>query len=98
MKWRCVDASGNYVTGLDTIHSLGSIQVACNSFVVTDTDALVESTSGQSVLRVADGMFIYNWQTPKSNTPKCYVFAVRFDWDNNGTVDATIVADFKLTP
>jgi hypothetical protein len=67
---------------------------------VTGSDALVETTSGQSVLRYdsASNQFVFNWQTPKSPAPKCYVFVVRLDWDMNGTVDAVLTADFKLSP
>ena len=66
----------------------------CSRVEWNAADALEESTSGSSVLRYDEstGQFVFNWQTPKSNTTKCYVFVVRF------TDGSAHVADFMQRP
>ncbi len=94
IKWRCADAAGLPVSSLDVVASLGSQQVACTRIEWGGTDALEETTSGFSTLRydAGSGQYVFDWQTPKSNGTKCYVFVLRL---NDGSVH---VANFMLKP
>jgi hypothetical protein len=94
IKWRCSEADGTPVDSLNVVLSLGSQQVPCARIEWDGTDALEESTSGNSVLRydLGAGKYIFNWQTPQSNTPRCYVFVLRL---TDGSVHT---ANFMLRP
>jgi hypothetical protein len=94
IKWRCTDAAGQPVTSLNVVEALGSQQVSCSRIEWDGTDALEESTSGNSVLRydLGNGQYIFDWQTPKSSTTKCYVFVLRL---TDGSVHT---ANFMLRP
>ena len=94
IKWRCADAVGQPVTCIEIVAALGSQQMPCSRIEWDGTDALEASTSGNSVLRYdeGEGQFIFNWQTPKSNTTKCYVFVLRL------TDGGVHTANFMLRP
>ncbi len=94
LKWRCIGADGQPIGDLGIISALGSQQVPCSRIEYDGTDALEETASGNSTLRydAASGQYIFNWQTPKVNTTKCYVFVLRL------TDGSTHAANFMLKP
>lgn len=94
IKWRCTDQDGKPVKNLNVVASLGSQQVACARIEGDGSDQLEESTSGNSVLRydLGNGQYVFDWQTPKSSTTKCYVFVLRL---TDGSVHT---ANFMLRP
>lgn len=94
IKWRCLDQAGRPVKELNLVASLGSQQVPCAAIVWDGMDVLEEASAGQSVLRydLGSGQYIFDWQTPRSNVTKCYVFVARF-------IDGTAhTANFILRP
>jgi hypothetical protein len=79
IKWQLTNYSGGYFSDLATVSGLGYYKVECNNSYAYGGETLTESATGGTVLRydTTDNQFIYNWQTPKSPTPGCYVFVVR---------------------
>lgn len=94
IKWRCTDQAGKPVKSLNVVASLGSQQVACTAIDWDETDRLEESTSGNSMLRydLGNGQYVFDWQTPRSNVTRCYVFVLRL---TDGSVHT---ANFMLRP
>jgi hypothetical protein len=64
----------------------------CTTFALEPTDALEESTTGNTALRydATSDQFIYNYKAPSSGS--CYVFAIR-----NADGVTTQQIDFKFT-
>jgi hypothetical protein len=94
IKWKCLDGAGQPVTSLEVVASLGSQQVPCTRIEWDGTDSLEETSSGKSVLRYDTGseQYVFDWQTPKSNATKCYVFVLRL------TDGGVHTANFMLRP
>lgn len=94
IKWRCLDAAGEYVRDLSIVQAIGSQVESCASLEYDESDALEVSTSGSSVLRYSetDEQFIFNWQTPRYSKVRCYVFVLVL---SDGSVHT---ANFKLLP
>jgi hypothetical protein len=99
IKWQLRDSSGALISdsaaqALVTTMSGGQKAVSCTSFDLADTDALEESTTGNTALRydATSDQFIYNYKAPSSGT--CYVFAIR---GADGVPTHTEQIDFKFT-
>jgi hypothetical protein len=97
IKWQLRDSSGALISdsaaqALVTDMTGGQKAVSCTSFDLTDSDALEESTTGNTALRydATSDQFIYNYKAPTSGT--CYVFAIR---KADGVTTQQI--DFKFT-
>lgn len=97
IKWQLRDSSGALISDSAAQLLVGTMtggqkSVSCTSFDLTDTDALEESTTGNTALRydATSDQFIYNYKAPSSGT--CYVFAIR-----NADGLTTQQIDFKFT-
>jgi hypothetical protein len=97
IKWQLRDSSGALISDsaaqlLVGMMSGGQKAVSCTSFDLSDSDALEESTTGNTALRydATSDQFIYNYKAPTSGT--CYVFAIRYA---DGVTTQQI--DFKFT-
>jgi hypothetical protein len=97
IKWQLRDSSGALISDSAAQLLVGTMTggqkaASCTSFDLTDTDALEESTTGNTALRydATSDQFIYNYKAPTSGT--CYVFAIR-----NADGLTTQQIDFKFT-
>jgi hypothetical protein len=88
VKWRLLNAAGNYITDIATVTETKYISSTCGG----TEDAIEETvpTGGTGLRWDSDGQqFIYNWKTP-ALPGKCVRFDLKF---NDGTTKS---ANFKL--
>ena len=97
IKWQLRDSSGALISdsaaqALVATMSGGQKATTCDNFNLLDTDALEESTTGNTSLRydATSDQFIYNYKAPTSGS--CYIFAIR-----NADGVTTQQIDFKFT-
>src|SRR5829696_8360161 len=97
IKWQLRDSSGALISDsaaqlLVATMTGGQKAVTCDNLALLDSDALEESTTGNTSLRydATSDQFIYNYKAPTSGS--CYVFAIR-----NADGLTTQQIDFKFT-
>jgi probable HAF family extracellular repeat protein len=72
VKWRLTDADGTPVSDPASFKSLTSYSIGCNDFLGDPADSVEEYAAGASGLQyMGDGVWQYNWKTPKSYAGQC---------------------------
>lgn len=87
VKWRVLDSEGNPVSDPESFESVTSTGDACDG---GPADA-VETYAGESGLQyLGDGVWQFNWKTPKSYAGQCRTLVLTL------SDDSTLTADFKF--
>jgi len=87
VKWRVLDSDGNPVSDPESFESVTSTGDACDG---GPADA-VETYAGESGLQyLGDGLWQFNWKTPKSYAGQCRTLVLTL------SDDSTLTADFQF--